>query len=45
MAPHSQYSCLENPMNGGAPWAAVRGAAQSRTRLKQRQHANIHGSV
>ena len=29
-----QYSCLENPMNGGAWWAAVYGVAQSRTRLK-----------
>ena len=28
-----QYSCLENPMDGGAWWAAVRGAARSRTRL------------
>ena len=28
-----QYSCLENPMDGGAWWAAVRGVAQSRTRL------------
>ena len=24
-----QYSCLENPMNGGAWWAAVRGVAES----------------
>ena len=30
-----QYSCLENPMDGGAWWAAVHGVAQSRTRLKQ----------
>ena len=30
-----QYSCLENPMDGGAWWAAVQYAvAQSRTRLK-----------
>ena len=29
-----QYSCLENPMEGGAWWAAVYGAAQSWTRLK-----------
>ena len=29
-----QYSCLENPRNGGAWWAAVYGVAQSRTRLK-----------
>ena len=28
-----QHSCLENPMDGGAWWAAVHGAAQSRTRL------------
>ena len=26
-----QYSCLENPMDGGAWWAAVRGVAKSRT--------------
>ena len=30
--PH-QYSCLENPMEGGAWWAAVHGVAKSRTRL------------
>ena len=30
-----QYSCLENPKDGGARWAAVCGVAQSRTRLKQ----------
>ena len=30
----SQYSCLENPRDRGACWAAVYGAAQSRTRLK-----------
>ena len=30
-----QYSCLENPMVGGAWWAAVYGVAQSQTRLKQ----------
>ena len=28
-----QYSCLENPMNGGAWWAAVHGAAKSQARL------------
>ena len=27
-----QYSCLENPMDRGAWWAAVRGVAKSRTR-------------
>ena len=28
-----QYSCLENPMDGGAWWATVHGAAKSHTRL------------
>ena len=28
-----QYSCLENPMDGGAWWAAVHEVAESRTRL------------
>ena len=28
-----QYSCLENPMNGGAWWAAVHGVAKSPARL------------
>ena len=27
------YSCLENPMDGGAWWAAVHGAPEGRTRL------------
>ena len=30
-----QCSCLENPRDGGACWAAIYGVAQSRTRLKQ----------
>ena len=30
-----QYSCLENPRDGGAWWAALYGVAQSRTRLKR----------
>ena len=30
MAPHS---CLENPMDGGAWWAAAHGVAKSQTRL------------
>ena len=29
-----QYSCLENPRDGGAWWAGVSGVAQSRTWLK-----------
>ena len=33
-----QYSCLENPMNGGAWWAVVHGVAKSRTRL----HFHFH---
>ena len=28
-----QYSCLENPIGGGAWWAAVHGVSKSRTRL------------
>ena len=27
------YSCLENPMDGGAWWATVHGVAKSQTRL------------
>ena len=30
-----QWSCLENPRDGGAWWAAISGVAQSRTRLKR----------
>ena len=30
-----QCSCLENPRDGGARWAAIYAVAQSRTRLKQ----------
>ena len=30
-----QYSCLENPTDGGAWWAAIYGVVQSRTRLKR----------
>ena len=32
---HFQCSCLENPRDGGAWWAAVSGVTKSRTRLKQ----------
>ena len=28
-----QYSCLENPVDGGAWWATVHGVTKSRTRL------------
>ena len=30
-----QYSCLENPMDGGAWWVAVHGVAKSQTRLSE----------
>ena len=35
-----QYSCLENPTDRGAWWAAVYGVAQSRTRLKRLSSSN-----
>ena len=36
-----QYSCLENPVDRGACWAAVYGVAQSRTRLKRLSSISI----
>ena len=36
-----QYSCLENPRDGGAWWAAVYGVVQSRTRLKQLSNVSL----
>ena len=36
-----QSSCLENPMDGGAWWAAVYGVAQSRTRVKRLGSSSI----
>ena len=30
-----QYSCLENPLDGGAWWAAIYGVTQSWTQLKR----------
>ena len=33
--PPLQYSCLENPMDRGAWWAAVHGVAKSRIQLKR----------
>ena len=29
-----QYSCLENPMDGGAWWAAIHGVSKSWTQLR-----------
>jgi len=40
-----QYSCLENPRDGGARWATVYGVAQSRTRLKQLSSSTDHSMV
>ena len=36
-----QCSCLENPWDGGAWWAAIYGAAQSRTRLKRLSSSSL----
>ena len=36
-----QCSCLENPRDGGAWWAAVHGVAQSRARLKRLSSSGI----
>ena len=36
-----QYSCLENPMDGGACKAAVHGVAKSRTWLKQLSSSSV----
>ena len=38
--PH-QYSCLENPMEGGAWYATVHGVAKSRTRLSDFTKATL----
>ena len=38
-----QCSCLENPRDGRAQWAAVCGVTQSRTRLKQLSSSFITG--
>ena len=37
-----QCSCLENPRDRGAWWAAVYGVAQSRARLKRLSSSNIY---
>ena len=36
-----QCSCLENPRDGGAWWAAVHGVTQSQTRLKRLSSSSI----
>ena len=40
-----QCSCLENPRDGVAWWAAVYGVAQSRTRLKRLSSSNSTGDL
>ena len=40
-----QCSCLENPRDGGAWWAAVYGVAQSRTLLKRLSIATLAGDT
>ena len=37
-----QYSCLENPMDGGAWWATVQGVAKSQTWLSNFTGGGIH---
>ena len=37
-----QCSCLENPRDGGAWWAAVYGVTQSRTQLKQLSSSSMY---
>ena len=36
-----QYSCLENPRDGGAWWAAIYGVAQSQTRLQRLRSSSM----
>ena len=40
-----QYSCLENPMDGRAWWAAVHGVAEGRTRLKRLSSSSSSSSM
>ena len=40
-----QYSCLENPRDGRALWAAIYGVAQSRTRLKWLSSSSSSSSI
>ena len=37
-----QYSCLGNPVDGGAWWATVHGVAKSRTRLRDSTTGSPH---
>src|SRR5574340_842824 len=40
-----QCSCLENPRDRGAWWAAVCGVAQSRTRLKRLSSSSLSDTI
>ena len=40
-----QSSCLGNPMDGGAWWAAVHGGAQSQTRLSAQRRMIVLSCV
>ena len=40
-----QCSCLENPRDGGAWWAAIYGVAQSRTQLKRLSSSSSRSSM
>ena len=40
-----QCSCLENPRDGRAWWAAISGVAQSRTQLKWLSHSRMFSSI
>ena len=40
-----QCSCLENPRDGGAWWAAIYGVAQSQTQLKQLSSSSSKGII
>ena len=44
MAPPLQYSCLENPMDGGAWWAAVHVVAKE-SDVTERLHFHFHFSL
>ena len=45
MATHSWCSCLENPRDGGAWWAAVYGVTQSQTGLSDLAATAAEGKI
>ena len=44
-ATHSQYPCLENPMDRGAWWATVHGVTKSQTQLSDLHIMNIRTTL